>query len=55
MYDPTTNSDYYISIPINNMISSLDSLVEEAKQYLYAKGFTSQDIQNMLVQEGGTE
>ncbi len=55
-YEPTpTNSDYFIDVPVENVISSLNPLVEEAKQYLYAKGFTNQDVQNMLVQEGGTE
>ncbi|MGZ5191979.1 MAG: hypothetical protein ACXWCZ_13300, partial [Flavisolibacter sp.] len=55
-YDPTsTNSDYQLDVPIENVVNSLNPLVDEAKQYLYAKGFTGQDIQDMLIEENGKE
>jgi hypothetical protein len=55
-YDETaTNSTYQFDILVDNVVSSLDPLVLESKQYLYSKGFTEQDIQDMLIQEGGQE
>ena len=55
-YDPTiSNSNYQFNIPIENLTNSLQPLVSESKNYLYSKGFTNQDIQNMIVEEGGTE
>ena len=55
-YDPTTtNIDYQIEVPIESIVTSLDPLVTESKQYLYAKGFTEQGIQQMIIEEGGTE
>jgi hypothetical protein len=55
-YDPTsTNFNYQLQVPFENVVSSLNPLVGEAKQYLYAKGFTDHDIQDMLIQEGGKE
>lgn len=55
-YDPTiSNSNYQFNIPIENLVNSLQPLVSESKNYLYSKGFTNSDIQNMIVEEGGTE
>lgn len=55
-YEPTTlNSNYRIDVPVQEVINTLDPLVLESKQYLYAKGFTEQDIQQMIAEEGGTE
>lgn len=55
-YDPTTsNSTYEINVPIEVIVNSLNPLIIEAKNYLYTKGFTKQDIQNMLVEENGKE
>ena len=48
-YDPTsTNSNFQINVPVETVTSSLSSLVQESKQYLYTKGFTEQDIQQMI-------
>ncbi|WP_439881092.1 hypothetical protein ACSX1A_18350 [Pontibacter sp. MBLB2868] len=55
-YEPTTlNSDYRIDVPVQDIVNSLNPLVLESKQYLYAKGFTERDIQEMIAEEGGTE
>lgn len=55
-YEPSeTNSTYQIDIPVEPVINSLNPLIAEAKQYLYAKGFSDSEIQNMIVTEGGTE
>lgn len=55
-YDPTsTNSNYQLDVPVETVVNSLNPLIDEAKQYLYAKGFTGQDIQDMLIEEGGKE
>jgi len=55
-YDPTTtNINYEIEVPVQNVVASLNPLVNESKQYLYTKGFTEQGIQQMIVEQGGTE
>ena len=55
-YDPTTtNINYEIEVPVQNIVTSLSPLVNESKQYLYTKGFTEQGIQQMIVEQGGTE
>ncbi|PTX58237.1 hypothetical protein C8N46_11713 [Kordia periserrulae] len=54
----TSNFDYYHTCyyfdetPIMNAISPV---VTEAKNYLYQYGFDNQEIQDMIVTEGGTE
>jgi len=55
-YEPTeTNEMYPIDIPIESVTNSLQPLISEAKQYLYAKGFTDNDIQNMIIENEGSE
>lgn len=55
-YEPTaTNADYMLQVPVAEVYDRLNPLIEESRQYLYAKGFTSQDIQDMLTEEGGKE
>lgn len=55
-YQPFTNSaDYQINVPVEAVINSLQPMISESKQYLHAKGFTEQDIQEMLIQEQGIE
>lgn len=55
-YEPTaTNAGYLLQVPVAEVYDRLNPLIEESRQYLYAKGFTPQDIQDMLIEEGGTE
>lgn len=55
-YEPTaTNTEYQINVPIETIITALNPLVQESKQYLYSKGFTEQDIQQMIAEEGAEE
>lgn len=55
-YDATPkNSNYKIIVPIETVINKLTPLVQESKLYLYAKGFTEQDIQQMILEENATE
>lgn len=55
-YEPTsTNYDYQLQVSIENVANSLKPLINEAKQYLYNKGFSDQDISDMLVEENGRE
>ena len=55
-YEPTPiNVDYQINVPIHSVEFSLQPMVTEAKQYLYTKGFTEWEIQDMIATEGGTE
>jgi|HigsolmetaAR202D_1030399.scaffolds.fasta_scaffold16081_1 hypothetical protein len=55
-YEPiTNNTSYQVNVPVEAVINSLQPMISESKQYLYAKGFTEQDIQQMLVEEQGIE
>ncbi len=55
-YEPTpTNSDYQINLPVETIINTLNPLVIESKQYLYSKGLTEQDIQQMIQEENAAE
>lgn len=55
-YEPNTNnSGYQINLPLNAIEESLDPLVQESKDFLYSKGFTDQDIQQMIVDENAEE
>ncbi|MFT3903486.1 MAG: hypothetical protein QM727_09945 [Niabella sp.] len=55
-YDPTsTNSNYQLNLPIETITNSLNPLIQESKQYLYSRGFTEQDIQQMLNEENALE
>lgn len=55
-YEPTaTNEMYPIDIPIESVTTSLQPLISEAKQYLYSKGFTDNDIQSMIIENEGSE
>ena len=55
-YSPTpTNSAYEINVDLQPIMNSLNPLVNEAKQYLYSKGLTENDIQEMVISEGGKQ
>ncbi|MCF3108077.1 hypothetical protein LL912_04740 [Niabella sp. CC-SYL272] len=55
-YEPTsTNYENQINIPVTTLLAALAPLILEARQYLYAKGFTEQDIQDMLIEANGRE
>ena len=55
-YDPTPeNANNVIFVDVNTINNGLAPLIAEAKQYLYAKGFTSQDISDMIVEYNGTQ
>lgn len=55
-YEPTSgNTDYQINVPVETIVSSLNPLVQESKEYLYTKGFTEQDIQQMIAEENAEE
>lgn len=49
------NSDYTIQISEAKAKQSLDPLVTQSKQYLYSKGFTEQEIQEMLKENNADE
>jgi len=55
-YEPTpTNTDYQINLPIETITNSLNPLVQESKQYLYSKGFSEQEIQQMIIEENAED
>lgn len=55
-YEPTAaNSNYSLSVDINTVTASLHPLVQDSKEFLYTKGFSEQDIQQMLVEENAVE
>lgn len=55
-YNPNSqNQNNQVSFPIEEINSSLLPLISNAKQYLYTKGFSERQIQNMIVSEHGTE
>lgn len=55
-YEPTeTNSNYQVNLPLDAIEESLNPLVQQSKEFLYTKGFTEQDIQQMIQQENGSE
>ncbi len=55
-YEPnSTNTDYPLSLPLETITNSLAPLIIESKEYLYSKGFTEQDIQQMIAEEGAAE
>jgi hypothetical protein len=55
-YEPTSdNSNYSLGINVNAVVNSLNPLIQESKQFLYAKGLTEQDIQQMLSEENAAE
>jgi hypothetical protein len=55
-FDTTiTNINYPINLPIETIENSLNPLIQEAKQYLYSKGFTEQAIQQMIEEENASE
>lgn len=55
-YEPNANNiNYSLEIPITNVVESLNPLVSESKSYLYSKGFTEANIQQMISENGGTE
>lgn len=55
-YEPTpVNSQYELTVPVQQVISSLNPLVTESKQFLYSRGFTESDIQQMIQEENALE
>lgn len=55
-YEPTTNnSNYSLTVDTNAVTTSLNPLVQDSKEFLYAKGMTEQDIQQMLIDENAVE
>ncbi|MDR0436962.1 MAG: hypothetical protein LBH22_01525, partial [Bacteroidales bacterium] len=50
-----TNFEVQFDIPVREAEKSLDPVIIEAKKYLYSKGFTVQEIQEMIAIEGATE
>lgn len=50
-----SNPNYYVNVSVEAMEQSLQPLVNDAKQYLYAKGFSQNDIQNMVEVENGKD
>lgn len=55
-YEPTeTNSNYQVNLPLEVIEESLNPLVQQSKEFLYTKGFTEQDIQQMIEEENGVE
>lgn len=55
-YEPSaSNSSYPINLPLETIEQSLAPLVQQSKDYLYTKGFTEQDIQQMITEENAEE
>lgn len=55
-YEPSpTNSTYTLAIDTNAVVNSLTPLVQDSKEFLYSKGMTEQDIQQMLIEENAPE
>ncbi len=55
-YEPITGSpNHLIEVSVEAVSNSLTPLINESKQYLYSKGFTESDIQQMLIEENGLE
>jgi hypothetical protein len=50
-----TNIMYPIDIPLDGVTSQLQPLIYESKQYLYSKGLTEQDIQQMIMEDSAQE
>jgi|GEM_PF-6458131 len=53
--DYELNELFSYQVPIEPIESALQPSVIEAKKYLYTKGFTDQDIHEMIVEENGNE
>ena len=51
----TENTKYSINISESEVKKTLSPLVEQSKKYLYSKGMTEEDIQQMLKEEGAGE
>lgn len=49
------NLKYQINLPVETIKKNLNPLVQESKQYLYSKGFTERDIQQMIAEENAVE
>ncbi len=50
-----TNADLTIQVASEPILTELQPLVVEAKNYLFAKGITNQQISDMLLEEGAEE
>ena len=44
-----------IELPVDPIIDALNPAIHEAKNYLHTKGFTNQEINNMILEENGQE
>lgn len=53
--ETSSNSQYPIILPIDKIKKSLSPLVREAKNYLISKGFTENDIEQMIAEENAEE
>ena len=55
-YEPNaTNFNNQLQVPIELIVSSLSPLIIESKEYLNNKGFSDQEIRNMLEEENGKD
>jgi hypothetical protein len=55
-YEPNANNiNNQLHIPIELIVSSLSPLIIESKEYLHNKGFSDQEIRNMLDEENGKD
>ena len=55
-YEPNaTNFNNQLQVPIELIVSSLSPLIIESKEYLNNKGFSDQEIRNMLDEENGKD
>lgn len=55
-YEPNANNiNNQLHIPIELIVSSLSPLIIESKEYLHNKGFSDQEIRNMLEEENGKD
>ena len=49
------DANFQMDIPLETISNSLAPLIQESKQFLYSKGFTERDIQEMIAEENATE
>jgi hypothetical protein len=55
-YEPNaSNQNFQILVSLDEVRNTLHPLVIASKEYLYSKGFTEQDIQEMLTENNATE
>lgn len=54
-FEKTADTDLVISLSEDKAIETLTPLISECKKYLYTKGFSEKDIQEMIKENGVTE